>query len=480
MNLRAAGLKGLFWQALGRYSGTAVIFVTGIILARLLEPKDYGLIGMLNIFLAISNSFIDSGFNAALIQKKEATEEDFSTVFFFNLTIAVLLYLLLYFLAPFIAAFYRAPLLTEITRVVAFSLIINGLYIVQRTVLTKKVDFKTQTKITIPAVVFAGLTAIILAYLGFGPWALVANILLSALYTCLAMWHYCRWEPQLCFNKKSFSELFHFGGKVLASGLLTNIYNNLHSLIIGRVFSPTELGHFTKANSFATLPSYNLSVAISSVTLPIYSKLQDDDAALKAEALHYLSYSTFFIFPMMLGLAAVAKPLIILLLTQKWLPAAKLLTILAFGYMWHHIQTIDQNVMLAKGRSDATFIMELIRRGIGIILLFAALPFGIPAMCCSFAVSYFAAFILGLIFAQKTVNFSIKERLRVIGPIFLNAFIMFLAVSGVEMLINSNILKLIAGIVSGIIIYSALSFILTPKLAHSTWAFLTKKRPKNG
>ncbi len=475
MNIREAGLKGLLWNIAGRYSAIAIIFLVGIILARLLLPADYGLVGMLNIFLAISSSFIDSGFNAALIQKKEPTEEDFSTVFFFNLAVAVGLYLLLYFLAPYIAAFYHAPLLTEITRVVSFSLIINGLYIVQRTVLTKRVDFKTQTKVTVPASLIAGAAAIFLAYKGFGPWALVANILLSALYTCLAMWRFCHFSPKLCFSLKSFKELFSFGGKVLASGLLTNIYNNLHSLIIGRAFNQTQLGYFSKANSFATLPSYNLSVALSNVTMPIYSKLQDDDQALRAEALHYLAYSTFLIFPMMLGLAAVAKPLIVILLTEKWLATAPLLTILCFGYMWHHLQTIAQNVMLAKGFSGQTLAMEIIRRALGITLLFAALPFGITAICLAFAISYFAAFILGLIFAQKTVSFSIKEQLKLIGPIFLNSLIMFLAVLGLEKLIDSPMLQLIVGVLSGIILYSSLAFVLTPKLAKNCLNFVGKK-----
>lgn len=468
MSLREDGIKALLWHLGGRYASTLIIFIIGLVLARLLTPADYGLVGMLNIFLAISSSFVDSGFNSALIQKKDTTDEDFSTVFIFNLAVAIILYLLLYAGAPLIADFYHSPALTEITRVIAFSLIINGFYIVQRTILTKRIDFKTQTKISIPAALISGLTAIILAYFGFGPWALVANILLNALFTCLAYWHYCHWIPKSGFSKKAFYGLFHFGGKILVSSLLTNIYNNLHTLIIGRVFAAEQLGFFTKANTFATLPSQNVSIAISSVTLPVYSKLQDNDPKLQEEALHYLKFSTFFIFPAMLGIAAISTPLIKILLTEKWAPAAPLLTILCFGYMWHHIQTIDQNVMLAKGFSNRVLYMEIIKKAFGLTLLIFSIQFGIPAMCWAFSASYWLAFVLGLLFAKSAVGFSIINQLKAILPSLTNSVIMFILVNmTINLLAGNSWSQLLAGISAGIVSYSIGAFIFTKNEAHA-------------
>ena len=309
-SLKGKTAKGVLWSSVERFSTQGVQFVIMIVMARLLTPKDYGLIGMLAIFLAVSQSLIDSGFSQALIRKQHRTETDNSTVFYFNLAVGVILYLLLFLSAPWVADFYDTPELTAVMRVVCLGVIINSLAVVQRALLTVNIDFKTQAKASFSAALISGCTGIVLAYSGHGVWALVVQQLLNLGINTGLLWLFSSWRPKRLYSWQSFHELFAFGSKLLASGLLGTLYNNVYTIVIGKLFSAGNLGHYTRAQHFAEFPSSNLTGIMQRVTYPVLCSIQDDDKRLEKVYRKFLKLSAFVVFPLMLGLSAVARPFI--------------------------------------------------------------------------------------------------------------------------------------------------------------------------
>lgn len=314
-SLKSKTVSGVLWSAIERFSLQGVQFIINILMARLLLPSDYGMIGMLAVFLQISQTFIDSGFSDALVQKKDRTETDLSTVFYFNIIISVLLYILLFIGAPYIAQFYRMPELTLVTRIIMLNLIFSSFAAVPKTILTIRIDFKTQSKISLISAVVSGVVGIIMAYKGTGVWALVVQSLLNALLITLLFFYCINWRPLKVSSKESFQRLFSFGSKLLFSRLIHALYYNLYSLVIGRKYSSAELGYYTRAEQFAILPSSNINAIISRVTFPILSNIQDDNVRLASAYRKYIKLASYLIFPLMVGLAAVAQPLVLLLLT---------------------------------------------------------------------------------------------------------------------------------------------------------------------
>jgi teichuronic acid exporter len=302
--LKQKAAHGVVWSAVERFSAQGVQFVLGLILARLLTPEDYGLIGMLAIFLAVSQTFIDSGFSTALVQKKNRDELDYSTTFYFNIVVALVFYALLFFTAPLIADFYDEPLLQSLTRVVGLTIIINSLGVVQRAKFTINVDFKTQTKASLSSIIISGLVGIYLAYTGFGVWALVVQNLMRRTINVLVLWVISKWHPHKGFSWERFRGLFSFGSKLLLSGLLDTVFQNIYTIVIGKVFSAHTLGFFTRAKQFAAFPSSNITGVIGRVTFPVLSQLQDDDAKLRSAYTKIIKISALIIFPLMMGLAA--------------------------------------------------------------------------------------------------------------------------------------------------------------------------------
>ncbi|KAA6316526.1 Teichuronic acid biosynthesis protein TuaB, partial [termite gut metagenome] len=322
-------LKGVVWSAVDRFSVQGIQFVLSIILARLVAPSEYGLIAMLGIFLAIAQTFIDSGFSNALIQKKDRTETDYSTVFYFNIAVAGIVYAILFICSPYIAGFYKEPQLEIITKWVGLNIVISAFSIVQRTKLTVKLDFKTQTKASLLAVIVSGCIGIALAYQGFGVWALVIQALSSSFLNTLLLWIFAKWKPSLIFSWQSFHILFSFGSKLLLSSLLHTLYMNLYTLIIGRRFSAVNVGYFNRSQTLAMFPSTNITDIISRVMYPSLCSIQDEEERLKKLFFKYLRMVSFIVFPLMIGLSVLSKPLIQVVLTDKWLPAASLLSILS-------------------------------------------------------------------------------------------------------------------------------------------------------
>ena len=317
-NLKEQTLSGVKWSAIGRFSTQGISFIIGLMLARMLSPTDYGLVGMLGIFFAIAQTFIDSGFGSALIRKKDCTDEDYSTAFYFNIAVGIACFLILYLFAPLIASFFDTPILKDIVRVLSINLFINSLTIVQGARLTAAIDFKSQAKVSLITTILSGGIGLAMAYNGFGVWSLVYQSVASTTIRAVLLWIITHWRPQKKFSLQSFRYLFGFGSKILASSLLHTIYVNLTTIIIGKFYSAKDLGYYSRGESLATLPSSNIMGILQSVTYPILSKIQDDDQRLIQVYRKYISMASMVIFFGMCLLAALAEPFIITLLTDKW------------------------------------------------------------------------------------------------------------------------------------------------------------------
>lgn len=453
-SIKDQAVKGLMWSAVERFSVQGIQFVLTIIIARLVLPSEYGLIAMLGIFLAIAQVFVDSGFSNALIQKQDRTETDFSTVFYFNIFISIVFYLLLFVCAPYIASFYKEPDLLLVTRWIGLNIIIAGFSVVQRAKLTINVDFKRQSKASLTAVLISGIIGIIWAYKGWGVWALVVQSLLNNLLNTLLLWIFAKWIPQWVFSKESFNTLFAFGSKLLLSGLLHTIYINLYSLVIGRKYSSTDVGIYNRAGQFSNFPSINVMGIINRVFFPLLCKIQNDNERLKTSFLQYLRMSCFIIFPMMAIMTVLSKPLILLLLTDKWLPAAELLSILCFAYMWYPVMVVNNQILNVKGRSDYFLYAEIIKKVIAFVILIITLPFGVRVLCWGIVLYNFFDMAIVIYYSKKVVFVKYREQIYNIMPLFfvslLTGGMVYLSIQPFE----GNLLgQLAVGSLVGLLVY---------------------------
>ena len=458
-NLKRKTVSGVMWSAIERFSLQGVQFVMQLVMARLLLPSDYGMIAMLTIFLQIAQAFIDSGFTNALIQKKDRTEVDYSTVFYFNIIIALLFYCILFVSAPLIAKFYNMPDLILVMRVMALSLIILSFSAVHKTKLTIEINFKIQSKITLIAAGISGIIGVGIAYWGYGVWALVYQSILNAMLTTILFNCFYRWKPLKTFSMKSFKRLFSFGSKLLVSGLIHTVYYNLYGIVIGKRFSAAELGYYTRAEQFAILPSYNLSAIITRVTFPILSSIQDDNERLASTYRKYIRLSSYLIFPLMVGLASLANPLVDLFLTEKWNGTVALLQILCFDWMFDHLSGINLNLLYVKGRSDLALRLEIIKKIIAITILLASIPLGIIGMCLGRVLYSLIATYANTYYTNSLIGLSFRTQLKDIIPYLILSLALGGVVYATTYLGLSNIIQLIIGITIGILFYISISYI---------------------
>ncbi len=458
--LKQKAVKGVIWSAIERFSVQGVSFVLSLIIARLVLPSEYGLIAMLGIFLAVAQAFIDSGFSQALIQKKSRTEADFSTVFYFNIAISVVVYALLFIGAPYIAGFYHEPQLETLSKWIGLSLIISGLTIVQRAKLTIKLDFKTQAKASLTSVIIGGTAGVYLAYNGYGVWALVVQALVRAGVESALLWIFAHWRPSLIFSIESFKTLFGFGSKLLASGLLHTIYLNLYSLVIGRHYSASDVGYYNRGYTLAQFPSQNITQVITRAIYPVQCQLQDDNEKLAATFIQYLRMSCFVVFPLMVWVAALAEPLIQLVLTDKWLPAAKLLSILCIAYMWYPVMSINNQMLNVKGRSDYYLQAEVVKKILAIIILVATMPFGLNILCCGLLGYNLLDMAITIYYCKRVLPTTYMEQIKNLTPIFAISVVMGCLCYFLPRYICEGALpQLVVGLVSGSASYAALSYI---------------------
>lgn len=459
-SLKQKTVKGILWSSLERFSVQGIQFVVMIIMARMLTPNDYGLVGMLAVFIAVSQSLVDSGFSQALIRKQDRTETDNSTVFYFNIIVGFILYGLLFALAPFIADFYNEPQLTAITRVIGLSVLFNSLVVVQRALLTIKIDFKTQAKAALTAAIISGVLGIWMAASGYGVWSIVAQQLANLGINTLLLWILSHWRPSLIYSWKSFHVLFGFGSKLMVSGLIDTIYRNIYLIVIGRVFSAADLGYYTRAHQFTDFPSSNVSGIIQRVTYPILCSIQNENERLSDVYRRFLRLSAFIVFPLMMGLAAVAEPLVLALLKEQWLFAATLISIICFSMMWYPIHSINLNLLQVKGRSDLFLKLEIYKKIVGIIILCITIPMGLIAMCVGSFFSSIIALIINTYYTGKLIKVGFLRQMHDLFPILGLSSSMGGFVYLIIHLISLNpIVELSLGICIGIIYYILLSIL---------------------
>ena len=362
MTLKQKTISGLKWSFIDNTANIGLSFIIGIILARLLSPQEFGLIGMITIFIALASSFVNSGFSQALIRKQNCSQTDYSTIFYFNLIVGVVFYLLLFFTAGNISSFFNEPLLKPMVRVLSLGIIINALTLIQSTRLTKQINFKLQTKISIISTVISGAVGIVMAYRGFGVWSLIAKTIIGYFLTSVFLWYWNKWKPSFIFSISSFKELFSFGSKLLVSGIIDTIYRNVYYLVIGKYFSAVELGYYTRADQFQALPSSNLQGIIGRVSYPVMATIQDDIPRLR-EAYTKLIRSTMLItFVLMLGMAAIARPMILTLIGENWEPCVIYVQMLCFVGMFYPLHALNLNMLQIQGRSDLFLRLEIIKK----------------------------------------------------------------------------------------------------------------------
>ena len=432
-----------------------------IIMARILTPADYGLVGMLAIFIAVSQSLIDSGFSQALIRKQDRSEIDNSTVFYFNICVGVVLYFILFFTAPFIAKFYNEPQLVHITRVIGLSLVFNSLAVVQRALLTINLDFKTQAKASFVGAIISGAIGITMAYTNFGVWAIVWQQISNLAIVTILLWILSHWKPIWVYSWKSFKELFNFGSKLLASGLLDTIFKNLYLIVIGKFFRASDLGYYTRAHQFTDFASSNITGIFQRVTYPVLCTIQNDDARLRDVYRRLLKTSAFIIFPLMMGLAAVAKPMVISFLTEKWLFSGLLIQILCFAQMWYPVHAINLNLLQVKGRSELFLKLEIIKKMVTVVMLCITLPLGLIPMCIGMIVSSIIALIINTYYTGKLIHLGFFKQMKDLFPTLILSLatgaVVYLTVTYIPM---KSWLALLVGVVEGILFYTGLAKLL--------------------
>lgn len=451
-SLKGKTIHGVIWSLIDNVSSSGVIFFVGIILARLLTPEEYGVMAMVSIFIAISNSIIDSGFSSALIRKVKVKPIEYNTVFYFNLLISLLLYICLFFISPFIALFFREPILCEVMRVIGLILIINALSIIPYTIFVREINFKTQTIISLIASVGSGVIGVWMAFSGQGVWSLVGQQLGRQCLNTLFLWFFCHWKPTVSFSMTAFKEMFGFGSKLLLSGLLDTIYKDIYYIVIGRCFSSSILGQYTRAKQFSMVFSTNLTTVVQRVSFPVLSSIQDDSIRLR-EAYRKVIKSTMLVsFTCMLGLAAIAKPLLILLISDKWLPAVYFLQIVCFSNMLYPLHAINLNILKVKGRSDVFLKLEVIKKVLAIFPILVGVYLGIEMMLWGSVIISVISYFLNAYYSASLINYSVYEQLKDIFPSFIVSLGVGFLMWSISLLSISYYLMLIIQLSTGFIL----------------------------
>lgn len=451
--LREKTITGFKWSFLDNAWKTGGQFIIGIILTRLLTPEDFGLIGMITIFIVIGQSLTNSGFGQALIQKKNADNVDFSTVYYFNIIASLSIYFILYFTAPLIADFYNQPQLVLLIKVICLSFVIDALGRIHIVHLEKNLDFKSQSIIGGISVLIAGIISITMAYTGYGVWALVAHTVIKSIITTILFWWVSKWRPLLAFSKKSLKSLFMFGSKILVAGLMQSIFQNIYFLIIGRVFSAQSLGYFTRATQFKDLPIITLTSMIQKVTFPVFSEIQDDDEKLISGYTKAIRMLSLIVLPLMGIIIIASEPLIDIVLGDKWLPVVPYLNLMA-AYGWMYIiYVMNHQIITVKGRSDYYLHIKIIDKILIILSILVTYKYGIMAMIYGNLVVTILTYYIGNIYLNKVIDLKLIYQIKHIFPFFLSASLLVITGITLSRFIVNDFLYLLVSVPLGILVY---------------------------
>lgn len=450
-------ISSLLWKLLERGGTQGIQFIVQIVLARLLAPEQFGAIAIVLVFINLAHIFVQSGFNTALIQKKDADDEDFSSIFYLSLFVALILYVVMFFFAPFIASFYNNQILVPVLRVLSFTLFAGAFNSIQNAFVSRHLMFKKLFKSSLGAMLISGVSGVIAAYQGLGIWALVIQQLVNQYSVTIIMWFTVKWRPKRVFSFPKVKTLFSFGWKLLASSLINEMYLDLRTLIIGRIFAPATLGYYNRGQQFPKVIVSNIDGSIQSVMLPTLSAHQENRVKVKEMMRRAIVTSSFLIFPMMIGMAVVAEPLVKIVLTEKWLPAVPFLQIFCISYALMPIHTANLQAINALGKSDIFLKLEIVKKIVGTIILGASLPFGIYAIALGEVISGLISSFINAYPNKLLLDYSYKEQWADITPSLLISIVM----GGIVYLVKFlNLLAwqtLIVQIIVGICIYIGLA-----------------------
>ena len=408
----------MVWTAFQKYSIMFIQFISGIILARLLTPYDYGCIGMLSIFMVLAETFIDGGFGSALIQKKRPTQEDYSTIFFWNLFMSVILYVVLYACAPAISRFYKIPLLTKVLRVQGVVLFIYAFNIIQRNQLRKNLNFKVLSIISLTSAAIALGVTIVMAYKGFGVWALVTQHILVAAIPAIAFWFLVKWRPVLVFSWKSFKELFSFGFYMFLIHLVNQFSAQLQGLLIGRFYNATTLGYYSKALKTEGLASHSVSSVMTQVTFPLYAEMQDNKQAMAGAIKRITMTLSYFSFPLLFILLLVAKPLFVILYSERWLPSVPYFQVLCIAGLASCLQAVNLQSISAIGKSKTNFIWTMIKRAIGIgAVILGLVFFGMKGLLAGVLFNFWFSYLVNISLVSKFIGYKWYQQIKDLLPV---------------------------------------------------------------
>ena len=472
-------VNGIFWSGIERFSVQGIQFILTIIIARLVSPADYGLVALLTVFLVMAQVFVDSGFSTALIQKQTPSDTDYSTAFLFSSLVGGLIYIILFFLARPIALFFDTPQLELIAKIVFLNIFINSFSIVHRAILTINLDFKSQSKASLVAVTLSGFCGVYLAYRGYNVWALVFQTLLNNILNVVMLWYIVKWKPKLCFSIDSFKYLFSFGSKLLLAGIISSLYNQIYTVVIGKTFSTVSLGYYNRSSTFASWFSVNISYVFNRAFFPILCSLKSDNAELERKFLVYLRFSCFVIFPLMLGIFVLADPLIITLFTEKWLPLKPLLRILCIAYMWDPVMLLNSSYLAAKGRSDLQLKAEIIKKTVAILILCVTFPFGLEYVCVGLVLYSIADIFIITRFLVQESSITLYKEIKTIMPIALLSLSMALLLYlFLEVYEGSSLIRLITGFILGVVIYVVSAALFSFKECDVLFSYIRKIRSR--
>lgn len=473
-------ISSLFWKLMERGGTQGVQFIVQIVLARLLLPEEYGIIALTTIFITIANVFIQEGFGVALIQKKKIEEADLSSVFFLNLIVAFLLYIIIFFTSPMIAQFYNQPILKNVLRVLSLTLFMGAINSVQNAIISRRMEFKRYFYSSISGIVLSGVIGIILAYLGAGVWALVANQIVNTLTITIVLWFTVKWRPKWIFSIKRIKELFSFGWKVLCSSLLNKIYSEMYGLVIGKIYSSELLGYYNRGQQFPKVIATNIDSSVSSVMLPTLASEQENKVKLKSIMRRAIMTSSFLLFPTMFGLAAVAEPMVKLVLTDKWLPCVIFIQMLCISNAFLPIHTANLQAINAIGRSDIFLRLEVIKKVISVIILCISIPFGIYVMVGLKILNSFIYTFINAYPNKKLFNYSIKEQWKDIFPAMALAAIMAVIVYFIKFLELNLAVTLFLQVIIGILIYIGGAYVFKLESLQYMITTIKELKQKNG
>jgi O-antigen/teichoic acid export membrane protein len=452
-SLRNKTVKGVGWSAADAFLAQGVSFVVGLVLARLLSPEEYGLIGIVTIFTTIMLGVVDSGFSNALIRKSEVTDDDYSTLFIFNLAVSVLMFALLFAGAPYIAVFFERPQLVGLVRVMGLLLILQALSIVQNTILSRRIDFKTKTKASFLSAFMSGVFGIAMAFMGFGVWSLVAQQLSRQLLYSGLLWGYNRWWPKFKFSVQSLKYMWGFGWKLLVSGLLDNLWKELYQTVVGKFYSPATLGQYTRSKEYARIFSSNLTIIVQRVSYPVLAKIQDDKTRMISGYRRIIKTTMFITATILISLGAIADPLIYCLIGPKWHIAATFLPLICISMSLYPLHAINLNMLQVQGRTDIFLYLEILKKIIAIGPICLGIFVDIYWMLVGSICSGIIAFFLNSYYTGKNLGYTSWKQLKDIAPSYGISFVIAISVYFFKFLPISNWLILPIQIIVGVIVF---------------------------